>query len=345
MTMATNGPGNSAKRHNIKRSVSFYSFQEEYFLREMTLEDIIAKCAELDIPGIEIIGEQMAPGFPDPGEEWFKMWHAAIEKYGRTPVAQDAFLDWNMYKGRVMTADEQYQAFVRDLDFAKRLGCSVVRDIHPTDLNVLARVAEYAEKVGVKWGWEIHAPFHVEHPFTQELWEYMERLGSPYLGFVPDMGMFVKRLPRVITDQWISKGARPEMLEHIFAVYNTHDLAAIDKLPEEIAKMGGGPADQSAAFMTTHMVYTDPRTLLKIMPRVVHIHAKFWEMVDDTTEYSIPYEEIVPVLIEGGYNGYLSSEYEGQRNIEFESIEQVRRQQTMLKKLLGEVPAAEPVGV
>ena len=35
------------KNHSIKRGVSLYSFQEEYFLRKMTLEDCIAKCGDL----------------------------------------------------------------------------------------------------------------------------------------------------------------------------------------------------------------------------------------------------------------------------------------------------------
>jgi hypothetical protein len=46
------------------------------------------------------------------------------------------------------------------------------------------------------------------------------------------------------------------------------------------------------------------------------------------------------VLIEGGYDGHLSSEYEGQRHIEdafeVDGREQVRRQQEMFKRLLGE---------
>ena len=76
------------------------------------------------------------------------------------------------------------------------------------------------------------------------------------------------------------------------------------------------------------------------MPLIFHIHAKFYEMLDEGTEYSIPYERIIPVLIEGGYEGFLSSEYEGNRHIhdafEVDSVEQVRRQQSMLEHLLGE---------
>jgi len=67
-------------------------------------------------------------------------------------------------------------------------------------------------------------------------------------------------------------------------------------------------------------------------------------MLDNYTEYSIPYENIIPILIKGGYNGYLSSEYEGNRHIqdiyEVDSVEQVRRQQEMFKRLLGEEVSA-----
>ena len=33
-------------------------------------------------------------------------------------------------------------------------------------------------------------------------------------------------------------------------------------------------------------------------------------MTEQGSEYSIPYEEIVPLLIDGGFDGYMSSEYE-----------------------------------
>ena len=76
------------------------------------------------------------------------------------------------------------------------------------------------------------------------------------------------------------------------------------------------------------------------MDRIFHIHAKFYEMLENETEYSIPYDEVIPVLKEGGYQGYFSSEYEGNRHIqdvfEVDSVEQVRRQQKMFKKLLNE---------
>ena len=50
--------------------------------------------------------------------------------------------------------------------------------------------------------------------------------------------------------------------------------------------------------------------------------------------------QIVPVLVEGGFDGYLSSEYEGNRHIQdafgVDSVEQVRRQHALFARLLGE---------
>ncbi len=46
------------------------------------------------------------------------------------------------------------------------------------------------------------------------------------------------------------------------------------------------------------------------------------------------------VLVEGGYDGYLSSEYEGNRHIQdaypVDSVEQVRRQHVMFERLLSQ---------
>jgi hypothetical protein len=96
------------------------------------------------------------------------------------------------------------------------------------------------------------------------------------------------------------------------------------------------------ARQATHYIWTEPKEMLPHMHLIGHIQAKFYEMTEDEVEYSIPYDEIVPVLVEGRFDGYLSSEYEGQRHIEdahpVDSVEQVRRQHAMLARLLGETP-------
>jgi hypothetical protein len=108
----------------------------------------------------------------------------------------------------------------------------------------------------------------------------------------------------------------------------------------QVVQMSKRPIDIAVAELSRHNIYTNPNALLQHIPRIFHIHAKFYEMLDDYTEYSIPYEQIIPVLIKGGYDGYLSSEYEGNRHIQdiydVDSVEQVSRQQEMFKRLLGE---------
>ena len=46
------------------------------------------------------------------------------------------------------------------------------------------------------------------------------------------------------------------------------------------------------------------------------------------------------MLVDAGYDGWISSEYEGQRHVQdalpVDEIEQVRRHQELLKRLLGE---------
>ena len=52
------------------------------------------------------------------------------------------------------------------------------------------------------------------------------------------------------------------------------------------------------------------------------------------------------MLVEGGFDGYLSSEYEGNRHIQdaypVDSVEQVRRQHAMFARLLEEGPLQGP---
>ena len=85
--------------------------------------------------------------------------------------------------------------------------------------------------------------------------------------------------------------------------------------------------------------------MLDFMPRIHHVHGKFYEMNDDATDPCIAYPEMIRVLKQGGYNGYICSEYEGNRWIEdveeVDSVKQVRLQQEMLKKLIGEPVATK----
>ena len=324
--------------NTIKRGVSLYSFQEEYFLRKMSLEDCIAAAAKMGALGIESIAEQMMPGFPNLSDAFYDQWHGWMAKYGTTPTCHDMFLDTKKFKGRLMTEAEMLASVIRDLKHANRLGCTVMRCIVTTPPEIMAKAAPYAEQYNVRMGLEIHAPFNFDHEWIRRHLDTYAQVGSPYLGILPDMGIFEKRYPRVRSDRYIRRGAHPHIIQYISDAYAQHQR--LDSLIDDVKKMGANDLDLAMANDIQHMTYVNPRRLLEYMPLIFHIHAKFYEMLEDYTEYSIPYHEVVAVLVEGGYTGYLSSEYEGNRHIqdayEVDSVEQVRRQQVMLSKLLQE---------
>jgi sugar phosphate isomerase/epimerase len=324
--------------HAIKRGVSLYSFQEEYFLRTLSLEDCIRVAGEIGARGIEIIPEQSIPGFPTLTDDFVETWFDWMEKYGTTPVATDLFLDTKLHPDRWLTVDEQIASVHRDIDLAVRLGARIIRAIINTPPEVMEGAAPYAEEKGVRLLLEVHAPFHYRHPWILQHLEVMDRTGSPALGFMPDMGTYVKRFPRVVSERALRDGARPDLVDLIVKTYD--DQGDTHGLMDLVNYRNGGPVDVGLARQATHYIWSEPKDMLDHMARIGHIQAKFYEMTDDEIEYSIPYDEIVPVLIEGGYDGYLSSEYEGNRHIQdalkVDSVEQVRRQHAMFARLLGE---------
>ncbi len=91
---------------------------------------------------------------------------------------------------------------------------------------------------------------------------------------------------------------------------------------------------------------TSPATLRELAGYVVGVHAKFYNMSPvpgrpgEFQDISIDYESSLAALQQGGYEGYIDSEYEGQRYFQdrgredlMDEVEQVRRHQEMLRRL------------
>lgn len=329
----------------IKRGVSLYSFQNETFQGKMTLEDCVRSCAELGAMGIEIIGEQTFWGWPEIGvaQADIDHWHALMARYGTTPVSHDFMLDYKRYKGREMPFDEQVASVKKDIDFGATLGMKFIRALVSIAPEVLVAAAPYAEDKGIKILIEVHAPLHFDHPWIIRHAEAFEKAGSPALGFLPDMGMFLFKLPPVWKEKFLRIGVPVAIADYIEKAYEDRVLSEYVIL--NVQQMGGtGPAIAMAETLR-HNAAFEPKRMLDHMPRIHNIHGKFYQMDADYVEPSIPYDQIVQVLQQGGYQGYICSEYEGNRWVEDaqepDSVEQVRRQQVMLAKLLGEaeVPA------
>ncbi len=79
--------------------------------------------------------------------------------------------------------------------------------------------------------------------------------------------------------------------------------------------------------------------LIDVLKHVVFIQAKFYEVDESLEDPHIPWRELLTVLKDNGYTGYLSSEYEGPRD-PYRGPVQVRRQHAMLHKLERELFSA-----
>ena len=71
-----------------------------------------------------------------------------------------------------------------------------------------------------------------------------------------------------------------------------------------------------------------------MLDHVVHVQAKFYEIDDDLVDHYIPWAEFLSLLERRGWDGWLSSEYEGDYGVGRAS-DQLRRQHALLRTLIA----------
>src|SRR5208337_2966441 len=142
----------------VKRGVSLYSYQDEYFLRKMTLEQCIAAAAAEGAYGIESLAEQMMPGFPNLPDSFYEQWHEWMRKYKTVPSCHCAFLDTKRYKHRLLTLEEMIADVTRDIKHAARIGAKCIRMLVVCTPELMEACAPIAGDHGIWLGIEVHAP-------------------------------------------------------------------------------------------------------------------------------------------------------------------------------------------
>jgi hypothetical protein len=326
----------------IKRGISLYSFQEEMFLGQMTVEDCVAFGASIGATGIEILPEQNMPTFPHLTDAQVEEWKQMVARHGCHFTAYDMFLDTKLRKDRLMSDDEQVESIVRDLKLCNRLGIKNMRVLVFVRPDILSRCVPFAEELDVHMGVEVHAPWHMEHAWILRTIEEADRLGTKHLGILPDMGIFLKHYPPVWRARFERQGARPEITQFIVDNHEAKIMAEYT-IFEVAVKMQGNKAEVAMAETLRHNPYANPKRLADYAPYFNHIQAKFYEMNEDCTDPSLAYAEAIDALVGCGWEGTLSSEYEGNRWIQdvsaVDSREQVRRQHVMFERLIAQSEA------
>lgn len=331
----------------IKTCVSLYSLQYEYMNGRMSLEDIFQFLSENDVDGVEILPDQMIHGAPQPSEEELAKWDSLVEKYSTELVCADVFLNTNLYNNRTLTQRECIDLIKKEILQAKRLGFNLIRLVSMTPPDIMEPVLPFAEEHGITMAIELHAGLGFGVKETEDFLKEIKRLDSPYLGIVVDMGLFCKRPPKVYT-------------EYCRKVYDISDsvvdyVAELFENGEDYFRYANNPTPEFEAKLEQVVQNKDDRTYLHLaegyenlplsvmdpyIKYIKHFHFKLYEMVDGR-ETSINYWEMLNYLKDNGFEGYVSTEYEGNRWVlsgnPMVEKEQIIEHQKMIKNILQQI--------
>jgi sugar phosphate isomerase/epimerase len=304
--------------------VSLYSYGGD-FLVTMSLEDCLADVADMGATGVEILADTHVAGYPTPSTAWVDGWHALLERYALVPTCYSSWLDTRLHRDRALRVDEAVAILERDLELAHRLGFTLLRpklgvvslDLVPDPIwrETMERVLPKAEEYDVRIAPEIHAPTPLRSKIVEDYLDLVRDTGTTHFGLLIDTGIFqtAERSGTHSDSVFVFGSPEPELRERV------------------------------AREMSRPMA-VDPADLVELMPHVLHVHAKFWDMNDDLTDPHVPYDAIVKTLVDNGYHGSLSSEYEGPRDL-YRASDMLRRQQLMLRRLVSEHAVAAPGSV
>ena len=325
----------------IKLGVSLYSYQSLFLRKLIDLEGAMQEIQKLGASGLQMLGEQtpLRPRYPKLYQPDIDRWNELCAKYGIVPTCLDAETYPNLYAHRYLTAQEQADQLEDDLRYAHDLGFKVVRVLCGVDPEVVKLAIPAAEYYGVKMGLEVHPPLSLDGFAVTRFLEMADKSGSKMLGIIPDFGIFRKGCEGHTMYYAQVMGADPDVLEWINQCMK-NDVPD-EEIQAELRRHGcDDPLYMRLAtdFMRN---YQEPEKLKAVKDFILHFHGKFWRMREDYTEVSVNYAEVFKVLKEMDWDGYICSEFEGQRAYmgqacpyEEDEIEQVRRQHVMMKRLL-----------
>lgn len=285
------------QKPGIHRGVSTYCWYPLYNVN-MELEDSLEIMQDMGAHGIEILADGIIDGYPYPSKEWLNKWFALCERYEIVPVEYGHWVESRLYRGRECTVDESLEQLIRDIKLASYMGFTCMR----TKLGVIDGILT-----------------------PTQIWRDVIRKALPYAEKYNVVMQPEIHAPSKLTDPLI--GDYVEFIEKEdtqFFGFNIDFGTFQNKHVEGAPKFR--ELDPSL-----------PKDLIPLLPYVHCCHAKYYNVNEDFEETTIPYAEIIQIMKDHNWNGYLLSEYEGPHKENYNHcMTQVRRHHVMLKRLLGE---------
>ena len=316
----------------IRYGVTLYSYSNEYVNGILSFEEILRTVKAQGYTGIELVASQMVPGYPYPSDEWLAQLKALLEEIGLEPVCWSAYIDMGIRSDRDLTEDEIIQFTVNDLICAKKAGFPMVRTQHAISPKIFRKMIPFCKQLDMKLTIEMHHPHHPEVPVWKELIEIMRGEGKGVLGFVPAMSIFQNHPHEPWIQEALNEGCRKEVLD---AMLEKH---ATQRPREEILAGDLSKIEQfyGAQLIEDYDGATQVEQLRELMDCVFYMHGKFYYINDNLEEIAIPYQEILTMVKDSGYEGYIACEYEGHHfDTQISAVDQLDRYVAMCDHILG----------
>ncbi|HKT57044.1 MAG TPA: TIM barrel protein [Microbacterium sp.] len=306
------------------QGVTLYSFTRAFHGREYDLEGLIRKVAADGYgPGLEIIGFSSFRGFPAIDDAFAGRFRDLVAETGLVQTSLAINADIGIHRDRLLNQDELIEYMRRQIAAAAKLGFPIARvqiSIEPDSMEALAPVAE---QYGVTLALEVHADQYASHPRILALRDRYEKVGSPFLGFTMDWGATTVGFAPSLVEAYRRRGASEELLGKVVALWDEFFLAGPPADQAEHGERFGrfialgaqnGRPDLGIDFAINGTGLFGPARVadwLEIMPWITHVHGKFFGIDEHGEEPSVPVRDLIRLLVDNGYNGAISSEYEG----------------------------------
>lgn len=291
---------------------------------------------KLGIRKFELVGAQMFQNYPNPTDEEINEVMELAEQYDVEPFSYGGYVDFGKLPDHRMNDDEIMDQVTYDLMTAHKLGCKYIRGFGIPN-HLYERVAQMAEFYQVVVAYEIHAPQRPSDPDIQELITIFKKLQSPWVGFVPDFGCYIEKPNELHIQRYMGLGAKRENLQYI--IDNRWNGFTEEQMTQKIEEMGGGLAEQMAVsewFGFLSFAPADIEGFKTVLPYSKYFHGKFYHIGEDCVETTIPYEELLGLVVESGFNGTIMIEYEGHSFYLNDAVEQIGRHITMEQRILAD---------
>jgi hypothetical protein len=254
-------------------------------------------------------------------------------------------------------ATTEVDVMIEALPVAEELGIRLGREIHQpmglTGPHVDEIVQHGSDHLGIVLDCGVFQ-FRPSEPLLQWYIRQGARPGAGELAIEISLQARVGEGPLAGIDisRYTAQTVRSEFLRHLKGetVVQPDLRDAYATLVELVRRSVPDPSELEFAVIAEALNFSHVtrEQVIELAPSLIGVHGKFYGMTERPDmpgtyeDISVDYETAIEALSAGGFDGYVNSEYEGQRfyqdrDVEHleDEVEQVRRHQEMLRRLIG----------